>query len=158
MLAQLMRMLFRDAGMPMEATHPGYGQGHPLPDPDGLPAGADLYPPDHYPQQGCCCQICFIRISYTGVLIMSIQYLLCLVCGGQAGLSCRQGQITPYSRQEAISEVRATMAMEHMPLDETDISRLQMYQNASATERESIRSALLQELLEEYIYGWLGDE
>ena len=53
-----------------------------------------------------------------------------------------------YSRQEAISEVRATMAMEHMPLDETDISRLQMYQNASATERESIRSALLQELLE----------
>lgn len=53
-----------------------------------------------------------------------------------------------YSGQEAISEVRATMAMEHMPLNEEDISRLEKYQHASAAERESIRSALLQELLE----------
>lgn len=54
-----------------------------------------------------------------------------------------------YSKQEAISEVRVTMAMEHMPLDTEEITHLGKYQKASVSEREEIRSALLQQLSEE---------
>ena len=53
-----------------------------------------------------------------------------------------------YSSQESISEVCATMSMEHMSLEPKDISELKKYQNASASEREKIRSSLLNKLSE----------
>lgn len=53
-----------------------------------------------------------------------------------------------YSKSEAVSEVQATMTMEHMPLDDKDILQLEAYQGASASERDKIRSVLLRQLSE----------
>lgn len=54
-----------------------------------------------------------------------------------------------YEKQEAISEVCTTMAMEQMPLSEEEISLLKLYQNSPANRRRELRAALLQELSEE---------
>ncbi len=51
-----------------------------------------------------------------------------------------------YTADEKAAEVRASMAMENMPLTEADIQLLRVYQAAS--DKESIRNQLLTEYAE----------
>ena len=53
-----------------------------------------------------------------------------------------------YTKQEMISEVCTTMAMEHMPLNEQEVSLLENYQDASKDVRKELRAVLIQELSE----------
>lgn len=51
-----------------------------------------------------------------------------------------------YTPEEMISEIKATMAMENMPLTAEDIGYLEEYQKAS--DKEEIRKQLLSEYME----------
>lgn len=53
-----------------------------------------------------------------------------------------------YTKEEVISEVRATMAMENMVLSDEDVAMLQIYQKANAKERDAIRAAIINEYSE----------
>lgn len=63
-------------------------------------------------------------------------------------ISSKEKSPTAYSKPEIISEVQTTMAMEYMMLDNDEIAQLEQYQNASAQERDEIRSSLLRQLSE----------
>lgn len=54
-----------------------------------------------------------------------------------------------YSAVEVIEEVKASMAMEDMPLTQDDIELLKAYQTSTDSEKESIRNQLITELTEE---------
>lgn len=54
-----------------------------------------------------------------------------------------------YSATEIVEEIKASMAMEHMPLTEDDIHLLNTYQGATGTDKESIRNQLIAEYTEE---------
>lgn len=54
-----------------------------------------------------------------------------------------------YSENEIIEEVRASMAMENMPLTEDDLQLLKTYQESPAHEKEIIREKLIAEYMEE---------
>lgn len=63
-------------------------------------------------------------------------------------ISSKEKWSIAYSKPEIISEVQTTMAMEYMMLDNDEIAQLEQYQNASAQERDEIRSSLLRQLSE----------
>jgi addiction module RelB/DinJ family antitoxin len=54
----------------------------------------------------------------------------------------------PYTKEEAISEVQASMKMENMELDTDEVEMLKQYQAADSAGREAIRNAILNEYRE----------
>lgn len=54
----------------------------------------------------------------------------------------------PYTRAEMMSEVKATMAMENMPLTQEDTERLKRYQKADDKGKKAIRDKILEEYTE----------
>lgn len=54
----------------------------------------------------------------------------------------------PYTKEEIISEVKATMAMENMVLSDEDVAMLRTYQNTDARGRDAIRAAIVKEYSE----------
>lgn len=53
-----------------------------------------------------------------------------------------------YTRNEMVSEVKATMAMEDMPLSDDEVNLLKQYQRASKKQRMNIRNSILEEYAE----------
>lgn len=53
-----------------------------------------------------------------------------------------------YTRNEMVSEVKATMAMEDMPLSDDEVNLLKQYQRASKKQRMNIRNLILEEYAE----------
>lgn len=53
-----------------------------------------------------------------------------------------------YTRNEMVSEVKATMAMEDMPLSDDEVNLLKQYQRASKKQRRNIRNSILEEYAE----------
>lgn len=54
----------------------------------------------------------------------------------------------PYTKEDMISEVQATMALEEMELTKEDISLLHLFQNADKSQRELMRKDLIKECSE----------
>jgi addiction module RelB/DinJ family antitoxin len=55
----------------------------------------------------------------------------------------------PYSKDDVISEVQATMKMENMELDADEVEMLRQYQAADSAGRDAIRNAIRDEYREE---------
>ena len=54
-----------------------------------------------------------------------------------------------YTSDEIVNEVRASMAMEKMPLDDDDITLLKSYQSAPENQKLRIREQVLNEYRED---------
>jgi addiction module RelB/DinJ family antitoxin len=54
-----------------------------------------------------------------------------------------------YTKEETLSEVQATMRLEDMELDETEMKMLEQYQSADSVARNDMRKAVLAEYKEQ---------
>ena len=54
-----------------------------------------------------------------------------------------------YTKEEIISEVKATMSMEHMSLSDKEVQLLKQYQSANEKERDVLRKAIIEGYVEE---------
>lgn len=53
-----------------------------------------------------------------------------------------------YTKNEMVSEVKATMAMEDMPLSDDEVNLLKQYQKATKKQRMNIRNSIIEEYAE----------